>query len=788
MNKKLTGSFLLLIFSLFLHAQKNLTLRSNLKYTNKTLAGIWGHVDASGNEYALVAASNGLSIVDVTNPATPVEKFFVSSPYSVWHEVRTCGNYAYMCTEGGGGITIVDLSNLPASIRDTTYTGDGVIAGQVGIMHTLEIEKNFLYMFGMKPGIGGAYVADLTDPWKPKYVGKYDVKYVHDGYVRNDTLYAANINNGTFSIIDFTDKAAPVLLASKSTPKNKTHNCWLSDNGKTLFTTDEVDYSTLTSYDISDLSNIVELDRAESQPGSGSVVHNTRIFNDYSVTSWYIDGVVIVDCSRPSNMIKTAFYDTSPAYGKGQGSCWDVYPYLPSGNIIASTISEGLFVLAPTYKRACYLEGIVTDSATGAPINNVKVEIQATDAIEYSSLSGKYETGFADSGSYTVTFSVASHISKTITGVVLKNGVLTNLNISLAKRTGTPFNLVGRIMKSNGAAVVLGNVAVQDGDMRINVTGNGTGYFTINNIYPGTYQFTAGKWGYVTQCMNKTVTGPADTVKFYLASGIYDDFIFDYAWKTTTTTTSGNWKREKPRSTSVAGTFANPDADASADCSEECYVTGNEPFGDADFDDVENGIVTLTSPIFDLTTYVNPYVIYSRWYYNQGADPNPAANNLLVRINNNISTVTLENVSTSNPNWVSKKFRIKDYVSLTDSVKLIFRLTGTAAAAHVVESGVDHFMIVDSITSSVETIKEENVNFHIYPNPVNDGILYFSIDHTINNDASFTLLDLMGKTIGQYPVKANEGKLQFSNELSPGIYFIQYLEGTNSSFRKLIIQ
>lgn len=787
MNKKLLGIFLLLTFSLFLQAQKNITLRANLKYPGKSLAGAWGYVDGLGNEYALVGTSQGMSIVDITNPSAPVEKFFVTASTSIWHEIKTYGDYAYMSSEGGGGLTIVNLSGLPSSIKDTVYKGDSTIAGQLATMHTLAIEKNFVYMYGTNLGIGGAYVADLTDPWKPKYVGKYDLKYIHDGYVRNDTMYACNINNGIFSIVDFKNKSNPVLLASHSTPKAKTHNSWLSDNGKTLFTTDEVDYSYLTSYNLSDLSNITELDRMESNPGSGSMVHNTHILNDYSVTSWYKDGVVIVDCNRPANMIKTGFYDTHPSFGPGGSSCWDAYPFFPSGTIIATTLSEGLFVLTPTYIRACYLEGIVTDSATGNPINNVKVEILATAAIEYSSLSGEYETGFADSGSYTVTFSVASHISKTITGVVLKNGVLTNLNVSLAKRSGTPFTLVGRIMKSSGAAIVLGNAIIQDGDMRINVTGNTSGYFTINNFYPGTYQFTAGKWGYITECMSKTVTGPTDTVKFYLASGIYDDFTFDNGWKSTTSAAySGIWKREKPRGTIAASAVANPGNDFSLDCSEECFVTGNDPAADPDYDDVENGNVTLTSPIFNLTALSDPYISYQRWFFNAGLDS--ANNNLLIRISDNINTVKLEQITASGSQWISKKFRIKNYVTLTDSVKIIIRVTGTTAASQIVEAGFDFFEITDSIASGVENINSDESRFRIYPNPLNDGILNFSIDHKIDSNASFTLFDIMGKTIGQYPVKQNEGKLQLGNELSPGIYFIQYMEGTNSSFRKLIIQ
>ena len=149
----------------------------------------------------------------------------------------------------------------------------------------------------------------------------------------------------------------------------------------------------------------------------------------------------------------------------------------------------------------------------------------------------------------------------------------------------------------------------------------------------------------------------------------------------------------------------------------------------------------------------------------------------------------LEQITASSSQWVSKKFRIKDYVTLTDSVKIIFRVTATAAASQIVESGVDLFMVTDSIASDVSTISmADKADFQIYPNPLNDGILNFSIDHRINANVSFTLLDVTGRMLSQYPVTEQEGKLQLGNELSPGIYFIQYMEGSDSSFRKLIIQ
>ena len=50
----------------------NVIFRSQLQYTGETLANICGYVDSLGNEYALVGASHGMSIVNINNPSAPV--------------------------------------------------------------------------------------------------------------------------------------------------------------------------------------------------------------------------------------------------------------------------------------------------------------------------------------------------------------------------------------------------------------------------------------------------------------------------------------------------------------------------------------------------------------------------------------------------------------------------------------------------------------------------------------------------------------------------------------------
>jgi choice-of-anchor B domain-containing protein len=167
----------------------------------------------------LVGASKGPVIVDVTNPDVPVQIVQIPGPDNFWKEIKTYSHYAYVVSEGGQGVQIVDLSALPsANLPKKFYTGDGAILNQLNTIHALHIDlaKGFLYAYGSNLFNGGTVILDLNDPWNPTYVGNFEqLGYIHDGYVDNDTLYAGHINAGIFSIVDMKDKANPMVLNSR---------------------------------------------------------------------------------------------------------------------------------------------------------------------------------------------------------------------------------------------------------------------------------------------------------------------------------------------------------------------------------------------------------------------------------------------------------------------------------------------------------------------------------------------------------------------------------------------
>lgn len=759
MNRFFT--LILILLPICSSAQVNLVQLSNLPFST-TCAGVRGYVDANNNEYALIGAGNGLAIVDVTDPTNPNLLFNVPANNSLWREVAVYQDYAYTCTEGGGGVTIIDLSDLPNSYTSTIYNGDGPIAGQLGSAHTIQVFDEYLYIFGSDIGVGGAVICSLSNPAVPTYVGLYNLDYIHDGYVRNDTLWAAEIYAGQFTVIDVTNKANPTLLATQSTPGNFTHNTWLSDDSQTLFTTDEVQNAPLGSYDITDIQNIQLKDTYLTELMPSEEVHNVRVLDDFLINPSYGSQITIVDALYPDNLIEIASFPT------GNYLCWDADPYLPSGNIIATDVGGGLYIFAPYYVRACYLEGTVTDQITSLPINGVSVTLVSTSVNTGTDGAGEYRTGIPAAGTYDVTFSKAGYVTQTITGVQLTNGTLTVLDAQLV-----PFVVTGQVVDAaTGNPVPFADVKIADSTLSSLAVADANGNFTFNSLTSGMYEVTAAKWGYRSGCMNVNL-GSGNPIVIMIEEGIYDDFTFNYSWTVAGNAAQGAWVRGEPNGTTFSGNQANPEFDSANDCSDHAYVTGNNGTGPTD-DDVDDGETILTSPVFDLTGYNDPYLNYERWFFEQFST-NPNANDtMFISMTNGVDTEVFEIVTgpdSTNSTWVSKSYRIKDFITPTNIMQVIVSISDKPGTGNPLEGGFDRFEITDVPLG----INENNgiVAVNLFPNPA-DQTLFVEQDFIDRSGVPvFEVIDVRGRKILSGTLTGNEVNV---SGLQSGVYVIRFID------------
>jgi choice-of-anchor B domain-containing protein len=755
--------------------QLNMTQLSNLNYQslhNTELNDIWGYVDVAGNEYALVGTVKGTSIVNVTNPTSPVEVFWKPGMNSIWRDLKTWEKYAYVTTEAAQGLLIINMSTMPASFALPTAFYNGPSGNSWSSAHNLFIDENgYAYIFGANRGNGGVIILDVhTNPMAPVEVGFFDNWYAHDGYVRNDTLYAAHVSDGFISVVDVSVKSNPVLLGTKVTPNSFAHNVWGSADGNYAFTTDEKPGAFIAAYDVSNPANIVEVDRIQSSPGSAVIPHNSHVLGDFLVTSYYRDGITVHDISRPNNLVEVGHFDTSPFSGNGFNGCWGAYPYLPSGNVLGSDIERGLFVLGVTYQKGCYLEGIITDSVTGLPISGALVEIVGEIQTDLSKFDGTYAVSTVSTGTRTVHYTKTGYAPKSLT-YNFQTGQLISQNIKMVPLP--PYNFTIKVIDAatnapiNNARVRLINPYIEHNGIT-----NALGEEDFVMYYQLNYDVIVGKWGYRTKCQNFAINNTTGILTVAIEKGIYDDFSFDFGWTTTSTAVTGDWERVIPIGYS---TTSNPSEDANYDCGNYAWVTGNADTFDPDFDDVDDGTVTVKSPNFDLTGFSDPYINYSRFFYNVFG-PQAPDDKFDVILGNGTTSILIESVSYDSSmfkKWIFKSMRVLDYLAPSANMTLTIRTADLPGNFNITEAGFDHFFVSNSSQLALEEKEFQTDKFNLFPNPTK-GILNVQ---TTNSKDPILILDALGREIYSVLLSGEEQIINVQN-FDAGIYFL--IQGQNN--------
>jgi choice-of-anchor B domain-containing protein len=160
-------------------------------------------------------------------------------------------------------------------------------------------------------------------------------------------------NETMLSIADVTDKKAPKAVSRASYPKvGYAHQGWFTKDMRYFFMNDELDevsglvQNTRTLiWDLADLDDPQMV--AEFTSPTQASDHNLYINENLMYQSHYKAGVRLVDISNPLKPVEIGFFDTAPTQSDTPGfsGSWGNYPYFKSGNWIASSMNEGLFVL-----------------------------------------------------------------------------------------------------------------------------------------------------------------------------------------------------------------------------------------------------------------------------------------------------------------------------------------------------------------------------------------------------------------------------------------------------------
>ena len=397
---------------------------------------VWGFLDLNTErEYALVGLKNGASVVDVTDPANPFEAGHVSGTESDWRDVKILQvydentarwrSYGYVGTEATDSITVIDLTGLPnevalAGTRTDNTTSHNIYVSNIEYATNSPVEgwpAPLLQVLGSNERSGAFRSYGLSNPAEPQFAGQSPVdsaeRYTHDATsMLVDDERATSCANAagpceilfdfsetSIDLWDLSDQANPRLLSSTEydapvPDAQYVHSGWWSEDQRYLFVQDEFDEyfgglnTTLRVFDLTSLTDPV-LAKVWTGP-TEAIDHNGYVRGNRYYMSNYTRGFTVLDITAPAEPVEVGYFDTHPVSdSRGFDGAWGVYPFLPSGSILVSDFSSGLYVLgdrtrssaqgtiaftAPAFGGQEGSEVIVPVSRTGGTSGRVSVD------------------------------------------------------------------------------------------------------------------------------------------------------------------------------------------------------------------------------------------------------------------------------------------------------------------------------------------------------------------------------------------------------------------------------
>ena len=610
---------------------------------------LWGYTSPSGREYAIMTTNGSCSFIEVTDPYNPdfIYSYDRGGTSSLWGDVKVIGAYAYLVGESGGSIKIFNMSNIDSG--SVSYIGESTSDGTAASHNIASCPDAFLLARCGGGSNGIRWYSTQSNPASPDYLGAFQDIYVHDAQI---ALYPQDGPDAAYRghVIGF--------LNGGYNGGGTDTSLWVVDFGTPGggFNASGVVLDTVT------------------WPGAG-----------YSHQGWADDGFnfywsndetannnthQVVNISDLNNISLVGTFSDNSLSASNHNNYWH------QGRLYASNYTSGLRVFETKF-NGTYEEVAYFDTFPGS------------DSSGYDGSWSCYP--YFDSGTIIV--------SDFQSGLFVLKLDLSPVGISY------PSGIPSELGTSGGSIDVA--VAIEGG-------------LTIDEVVMD-YSFASGATGSTQAVPNSggtftaTVPGTSNcpdevSVEFAVLltngdsytdnAGPYtivmtDGFQVEIAWNGNSSTgwslgatgdsaTDGQWDRGAP----VGGGDRGDPAD-DCDGSNQCFLTDNED----DNSDVDGGITTLITPAFDATSITDAMFGYCRWYSNDfGGDPNN--DSMLIQISNNggSSWTLLEEVTQNAGTWVQADFRISDYVSPTNNMRVQF-IARDLNDGSVVEAAIDNIEV-----------------------------------------------------------------------------------------------
>ena len=329
-----------------------------------------GVQSCSGSRYE-AAGRRGLMLWDVTDPAKPIELALLDTgcctrgvhEFEVQHRADLKRTFAYVTVptsrypddlttsgvrdeRGDGDFRLIDITN-PAAPFQVSDWGIQDVGGPFSTGQGCDADPN--YGHGAEPSEDGKLVflsywdsgfvrLDLSDPAHPVYTGR--------------TIYPASADGDAHS--SQYDEQRRLLVTADE------------DFCKTSGATIEKGFGFMRVYDYSNPASPKQIGEYRTPNSLGPndlaagdfVIHNNFLVGNEVYSSWYTDGVRVVDLSNPRRPTEVAYFvppaTTNPVKPSQRGvltnttQVWGVVVDEATGLVYASDMNSGLWILRRT--------------------------------------------------------------------------------------------------------------------------------------------------------------------------------------------------------------------------------------------------------------------------------------------------------------------------------------------------------------------------------------------------------------------------------------------------------
>jgi hypothetical protein len=167
-------------------------------------------ISIEGDIAYIACNPSGLFIVDIKNPKEPEIQFEETKPAGAVYSIAYAGKHVYMTNVTSDGLDIINVENPKTPIQEGKFTSADIPGNdpQQGQFSSVKACGKNLCLGSESYGL---IILDLTDPARPTAVGRYKNAMVSGMVIDGNTVYLADDTYGIYAI-DISNPKKPIKI------------------------------------------------------------------------------------------------------------------------------------------------------------------------------------------------------------------------------------------------------------------------------------------------------------------------------------------------------------------------------------------------------------------------------------------------------------------------------------------------------------------------------------------------------------------------------------------------